>query len=241
MDIKKDYSVGLEVYEQVMGEPNQAPLRGLRELTIGHLFEQVWSRLELSLRNRWVITIALLAAQGHIEQLKNHIRGAVKADLSKEEILEIMIHVAHYAGWAAGTRGQEAAIEVFDETELETSPQAQRLRGLNEEIGKQEKAANSTYFEELLSDNFIFRRANGDIVDKIEYCRSLEKVPENPYEQLDTYVQEVTIDKDSAVATVLVIAKRKSMEHPGRFKNLRMFRWEGDDWKLVAWINTRES
>lgn len=97
-----------------MGEPNQAPLRGLRELTIGHLFEQVRSRLELALRNRRDITIALLAAQGHIEQLKKHIRGAVKAGLSKEEILEIMIHVAHYADWAAGTRGQEAAIEVFD-------------------------------------------------------------------------------------------------------------------------------
>jgi alkylhydroperoxidase/carboxymuconolactone decarboxylase family protein YurZ len=240
MDIKKDDAVGLEVYEQVLGEPNQAPLIGLREMTIGHLFERVWSRPGLSLPNRRVITIALLAAQGHIQQLKKHIRGALKGGFSKEEILEIMIHVAHYAGWAAGTSGQEIAIEVLDEIELERNPQEQRLRRLNEEIGEQEKAANSTYFQKLLSDSFIFRRASGDIVDKPGYLHDLEEVSENPYEQLNTYVRDVAIDKESAVATILVLAKRKNMEHTGRFKNIRMFRRESSDWKLVAWINTRE-
>jgi 4-carboxymuconolactone decarboxylase len=64
MDEIKGDSVGLETYRQVFGEPNERPLTGLRQITIDHLFGDIWSRPGLSLRNRRVITIASLAAQG---------------------------------------------------------------------------------------------------------------------------------------------------------------------------------
>jgi 4-carboxymuconolactone decarboxylase len=63
------------------------------------------------------LTLALLAAQGRTDQLRDHLRGARRGEdpLSREEILETMIHVAHYAGWAAGASGQSVALAVLDE------------------------------------------------------------------------------------------------------------------------------
>ena len=239
MDEIKGDSLGLETYQQVFGEPNERPLTGLRQITIDHLFGDIWSRPGLSLRDRRVITLALLAAQGRSEQLQKHILGALRGGFSKEEILEIMIQVAHYAGWAAGTAGQEITLETLDKIGPETDPEKQRLRRLNEEIGEKEKDGDGKYFLMLLADDFVFRRANGDIVNKKDYLESLEKVAENPYEHLEVHVREVVIDRDSAVADVLVIAKRKNMQRPGRFTNVPMFKREDTQWKLVAWINTR--
>jgi len=117
-DTPKD-PTGVEMYEKVLGQPEPAdrPLTGIREPSINHLFAKVWTREGLSIRDRRLITIALLAAQGRHDQLKSHLRGARTGEdqLSEEEILELMIHTAHYAGWAAGASGQSAALAVFTE------------------------------------------------------------------------------------------------------------------------------
>jgi hypothetical protein len=49
-----------------------------------------------------------------MNQFKDHVRGARKAGLKEEELVELMIHVAHYAGWASGTGGQEIIRDVFN-------------------------------------------------------------------------------------------------------------------------------
>ena len=112
-------SDGSEMYEKIFGKPapEGGPLRGLKELSINHLFASVWTREGLSVRDRRLVTIALLAAQGRADQLRDHIRGARLGEdpLSEEEISELLIHVAHYAGWAAGTSGQAIARAVFSE------------------------------------------------------------------------------------------------------------------------------
>ncbi|MGH9334369.1 MAG: carboxymuconolactone decarboxylase family protein, partial [Vicinamibacteria bacterium] len=95
-----------------------SPMRGgLRELSIHHLFAKIWSRGGLSIRDRRLVTIALLAAQGRPDQLRDHVRGARLGEdrLTEEEITELMVHVAHYAGWAAGTSGQSIVSSVFSE------------------------------------------------------------------------------------------------------------------------------
>lgn len=112
---------GLEMYEMLFGKPAKMPLIGLREFTIKHLFAHVWSRSHppideehmISLKERSMITVSLLAAQGRSEELESHIRGALHQGISKEQVLEIMIHVAHYAGWPAGNNGQRVAMKVF--------------------------------------------------------------------------------------------------------------------------------
>jgi 4-carboxymuconolactone decarboxylase len=110
---------GPAMYQKIFGKPvpaGEAP-RGLKELAIHHLFATIWTREGLSIRDRRLVTIALLAAQGRPDQLRDHVRGARLGEdpLSEEEIRELMIHVAHYAGWAAGTSGQTIASAVFSE------------------------------------------------------------------------------------------------------------------------------
>jgi 4-carboxymuconolactone decarboxylase len=112
---------GPAMYQKIFGKPAPAgeALRGLKELAITHLFAKIWTRGGLSIRDRRLVTIALLAAQGRPDQLRDHIRGARLGEdpLSEEEIRELMVHVAHYAGWAAGTSGQAIASAVLSELE----------------------------------------------------------------------------------------------------------------------------
>jgi 4-carboxymuconolactone decarboxylase len=232
--------LGLYMYEQVLGHPNKKELEGVREFTINHLFTSIWSRPGLPTRDRRLITIALLAAQGQTEQLAEHIRGAAKVGFSREEVLELMIQVAHYAGWASGTKGQEIAVQVFDENKSEADSDTQRLIQLNARMGKEEKDANAPFFNGLLDEHFIFRGANGDIVNKEKYLKAVKDVPKDPYERLETHVQEVAKDKETAVATVFITAKRKSMERAGLFRNVRTFQRQSGDWKLIVWINTKQ-
>ena len=118
---------GQEMYKEVLGKPvfdekHPPPLIGLRELTVNHLYAKIWNRsLEhggkiplISLTERRLITIALLAAQGHSDQLRDHVSGARSAGISKDSLLDLMIQVAHYAGWAAGTAGQKIVLDVYE-------------------------------------------------------------------------------------------------------------------------------
>jgi alkylhydroperoxidase/carboxymuconolactone decarboxylase family protein YurZ/quinol monooxygenase YgiN len=103
---------GQRAYYKLFG--HKRSMRGagrLAALTIDHLFADVWSRSELSTRDRSMITVALLAAQGRDNELRTHLKGARRQGISEVEIEEIMIHVAHYAGWAAGHHGLAVAKE----------------------------------------------------------------------------------------------------------------------------------
>jgi 4-carboxymuconolactone decarboxylase len=107
------------MYEKILGKPApaEAPPGSFRELALDHLFGWIWSRPGLSIRDRRLVTIALLTAQGRADQLRDHIRGARLGEepLSEQEISELMVHVAHYAGWAAGASGEAAARAIFAE------------------------------------------------------------------------------------------------------------------------------
>ncbi len=131
------------------------------------------------------------------------------------------------------------SLEVFDEMAEANSSLDQELIQLNKEIGRKEQAGEVPFFDTRLTDNFLFRRAKGAIVDKQQYLDDLASVKEDPYEQLDTIVENVTRGEGSAVANVIVIAKRKSMERAAAFRNVRVFKREGEDWKLVVWVNTK--
>jgi len=111
---------GRAMYKKYFGEGNKEELVGLRKFTINHLFANIWSRKEhLSMPERSMITLSLLAALGRNEELKRHLKGALNSGLTPEKILETMIHVAHYAGWPAGHNGERIANEVFEEIKPE--------------------------------------------------------------------------------------------------------------------------
>jgi 4-carboxymuconolactone decarboxylase len=75
----------------------------------------VWSRPHLTLRERSMITISLLAARGLDEELKLHLRAAANTGASREDIREALLHVAIYAGVPAANHAMAIAKQVFAE------------------------------------------------------------------------------------------------------------------------------
>lgn len=71
----------------------------LVELTDGVLFGDVWERPELSKRDRSLITVAALVANGNTEQLRGHLGRARANGVSETELVEVITHLAFYAGW----------------------------------------------------------------------------------------------------------------------------------------------
>jgi 4-carboxymuconolactone decarboxylase len=71
----------------------------LAELTDDVLFGDIWAGPELSQRDRSLITVAALIANGNTEQLPGHLNRARANGLSETELAEVMTHLAFYAGW----------------------------------------------------------------------------------------------------------------------------------------------
>ena len=83
------------------------------ELTDDVLFGDVWKRKELSPRDRSLITVSSLITGGNTQQLKNHLNLAKQNGLSEEELIEVMTHLAFYAGWPKAMSAITVAKELF--------------------------------------------------------------------------------------------------------------------------------
>ena len=92
---------GLEWFDKVMGfRPPALPEDPFLDATIDHLFANVWSRGELSVRDRRLVTLTILMQLGNEQTLRLHFGAAMKQkQLTDAEIDELLVHVAHYAGW----------------------------------------------------------------------------------------------------------------------------------------------
>jgi alkylhydroperoxidase/carboxymuconolactone decarboxylase family protein YurZ len=78
-----------------------------------HAFGTIWSRPGLPIRDRSMVTVAVLAALGHTEELKAHLAGALNAGLTADELVEVLLHVSMYAGVPAAGAALRAAAEVL--------------------------------------------------------------------------------------------------------------------------------
>ena len=74
-------------------------LRQLAELTDEVLFGVVWERPQLSRRDRCLITCAALVATGKTDQMSFHFPFAIENGVKEEELVELITHLAFYAGW----------------------------------------------------------------------------------------------------------------------------------------------
>lgn len=81
--------------------------------TIRHLFAEIWSRPQLSIRDRRLLVIGATAMMGRADLIETQVKGAlVNNELSDAELEEIALHLAFYAGWGNTTatwRGIQAA------------------------------------------------------------------------------------------------------------------------------------
>lgn len=87
----------------------------LAELSADVLFGDVWERSQLSKRDRSLITVAVLTALYRTDQLRGHIGRALDNGVTKDEIAEVITHMAFYAGWPTAANAVRIAKEVYED------------------------------------------------------------------------------------------------------------------------------
>ncbi|MGG1943636.1 carboxymuconolactone decarboxylase family protein [Trinickia sp. NRRL B-1857] len=126
------YARGWEKLKEVDGEVGERVVASLAEIApdFGRLliefgFGDIYSRPGLDLKSREIATIAALAALGNAQpQLKVHIEGALNVGCTREEIVEVFMQMALYAGFPAALNALFAAREVFAARDAATAAAA---------------------------------------------------------------------------------------------------------------------
>jgi 4-carboxymuconolactone decarboxylase len=117
------YQRGWDKLKEVDGEAGERVMESLKDIApdlakyvIEFPFGDVYSRPGLDLKSREIAAVAALTALGNATpQLKVHIHGALNVGCSRQEVVEIIIQMAVYAGFPASINGMFAAKEVFQE------------------------------------------------------------------------------------------------------------------------------
>lgn len=117
------YQAGLAVRRTVLGEPHVERVeaattdfdRPFQQLITEGAWGTVWSRPGWSKRERSIVTLALLAALGHDEEVAMHVRATANTGATRDDICETFLHVAIYAGVPAANRAIRIAKEVFSD------------------------------------------------------------------------------------------------------------------------------
>jgi len=87
----------------------------LDEITQQVLFGDVWERPGLSKRDRSLITVATLIAGYRTNELPFHLKRALENGVTKEELVELITHLAFYAGWPPASTAVGIARQVFSQ------------------------------------------------------------------------------------------------------------------------------
>lgn len=115
------YKTGLEMLEKVDGAVGEAVVESLKDIApdfarylIEFPFGDIYARPGLDLKSREIAVVAALTALGNAApQLKVHIGAALNVGCDREEIVEVIMQMAVYAGFPAALNGLAAAREVF--------------------------------------------------------------------------------------------------------------------------------
>jgi len=97
-------------------------------LSVGYLFGEIWSRPNLSLRERQIVTLAANIALARPSGNHSHYRSAKKVGLTHEEICEIMIQVGAYAGWPTMAHANRQYREVLAEDKANAAAKARKKK-----------------------------------------------------------------------------------------------------------------
>ncbi len=84
------------------------------DFTVDHLFGAVWTRPELDIRDRRLMTIGVLAALGQPQLVEIQFKSALdRGELTEEQVRETVLHLTHYIGWPLSTGVNAAAEKVI--------------------------------------------------------------------------------------------------------------------------------
>jgi 4-carboxymuconolactone decarboxylase len=123
MENQDRYQRGWEKLREIDGEAGERVVESLQDIApdfarylIEFPFGDIYSRPGLDLKSREIAVVAALTALGNAApQLKVHIRGALNVGCSRQEVVEVIMQMAVYAGFPAALNGLFAAKEVFKE------------------------------------------------------------------------------------------------------------------------------
>jgi len=122
---KDVFDRGLEIRKKVLGaefvEKSFASAddfnRPMQDLTTEYCWGAVWGRDTLSHKTRSMLNLAMISCLNRPHELKMHVKGALKNGVTKDEIREVFLQVAIYAGIPAGVDSFRLAREAFAEVE----------------------------------------------------------------------------------------------------------------------------
>ncbi len=128
------YVQGMKTRRSVLGDAhvdraqaNQTPFdRPFQEMITEGAWGTVWSRPNWSKRERSMVTIALLAALGHHDEVAMHIRATANTGATKDDICEALMHVAIYAGVPAANHAFKIAKATYAEMDADKAAGEQR-------------------------------------------------------------------------------------------------------------------
>ena len=119
--VSENYAKGRRIRGQVLGEEYVAKALAdadefsapLQDLVTEYCWGAVWGREELALKTRSMLNLAMIAVLNRPHELRTHIRGALNNGVTREEIREVFLQVAVYAGMPAAVDSFRIAREVF--------------------------------------------------------------------------------------------------------------------------------
>jgi 4-carboxymuconolactone decarboxylase len=115
------YDAGMAVRRAVLGDAHvdraqaakDAFTEDFQDFITRYAWGTIWARDGLNRRERSLITLALLAGLGRSEELPLHVRGALNNGLTRDEIKEVLLHTAIYAGVPASNTAFQVARETL--------------------------------------------------------------------------------------------------------------------------------
>ena len=117
------YADGMKIRRKVLGdthvdtaEANKSAFdEPFQTLITEAAWGNVWARDTLALRERSMLTIALLAATGNFDEIAMHIRATVNTGASPEDVMETLLHVAVYAGVPRANHAIKIARQTYED------------------------------------------------------------------------------------------------------------------------------
>ena len=121
------YAKGREIRTAVLGEAYVAAAAGnadefskpLQDLVTEYCWGAVWGREGLTLKTRSMLNLAMLTVLNRPHELRTHVKGALTNGVSRDEIREILLQAAIYAGVPAAVDSFRVAREAFADIEQE--------------------------------------------------------------------------------------------------------------------------
>lgn len=119
------YDDGMKIRRRVLGDAHVDRAEAAKtdfdqpfqEMITEGAWGTVWARDTISLRERSMLTIALLAATGNFEEIPMHIRATANTGATPDDVIEALLHVAVYAGVPKANHAIKLAKQTFAEME----------------------------------------------------------------------------------------------------------------------------